>query len=98
MSPGPVLRGARCGWDSCALRPGRRVGLERRRATRFVTAPADDFQGWAGQQTWSNNHPRIDASYHRGGHVALRRTLRLWFARIESWSASVTNWIQAMRG
>lgn len=61
----------------------------------FVASLADDFRGWIGQQTWSANHLKVDASYHSRGRVALRWTLQSRLTRPDGWSASVTTWIEA---
>lgn len=61
----------------------------------FVTGLSEDFGGWTGQRSWSTNHLTVDAGYHSRGHVALRWTLQPHLTHMDSWTASVTTWVEA---
>jgi hypothetical protein len=61
----------------------------------FVAGLAGDFEGWAGQRSWSCSRLSVSASYHSRGQVALRWTLQQRLIPADGWSASVTTWVQA---
>lgn len=42
----------------------------------FFDGLAQDFRGWEGERTWTNNHLVVAAGFGRGGHVRLSWTLR----------------------
>jgi hypothetical protein len=60
----------------------------------FADGLAADFRGWSGSRSWAADHLKLTASFHSGGHVELRWTLRPWASRQDSWEATVTTWLE----
>jgi hypothetical protein len=62
---------------------------------QFVDGLAADFRGWSGTRSWVANDLELAATFHSGGHVELRWTLRSWASRQDPWEASVTTWLES---
>jgi hypothetical protein len=63
----------------------------------FLEGLAHDIRGWDGERVWQTNDRdlTVSAIVRSGGHVGLTWTLRPWRTSIDSWSASVTTWLEA---
>jgi hypothetical protein len=66
-----------------------------RHLSQFLDGLAADYRGWSGTRSWAANDLKLAATFHPGGHVELRWTLRSWASRQDSWEASVTTWLEA---
>ena len=61
----------------------------------FFVGLAEGYRGWAGRKEWRVNYLAVGATFHSGGHVALRWELRPWLSMADSWEASITTWVEA---
>ncbi|GLY94555.1 DUF6228 family protein [Actinoplanes sp. NBRC 103695] len=61
----------------------------------FFAGLASGYAGWSGVKEWRVAYLAVGATFHRGGHVALRWELRPWLSMADSWEGALTTWVEA---
>ena len=92
-----------CGFAVEAVAPGLRLELDKVEISSwdepwmadFFAGLAADFAGWDGEREWRVNYLAVGATFHTGGHVALRWRMRPWMSMDDSWEGAMTTWVEA---
>ncbi|WP_211305334.1 DUF6228 family protein, partial [Crossiella equi] len=57
-----------------------------------------DFTGWTGERRWQGEHLDLAATFHSGGHIRLKWTVRPTPPYEDAWELSLFTWVEAGEG